>query len=194
MGDATCGNRKERLVDTSRMRRPSSISMTTRRLVDRITRQLELPSNPTERSRRLIETEWIVTNGLGGYASSSMANVITRRYHGILVAALPNPLGRTVMLNHLGERLVRGDRTVSLNSEERVAGRLDTDPAQYVAGVRLEAGLPVWEYEWEGMRVEKRVLMPHGQNTVHVTYRLLGGPEDSMLELHPAVHFRNYEE
>ena len=45
--------------------------------------------------------EWLVTNGLGGYASGTVAGVVTRRYHGILVAALPAPLGRMVMLNHL---------------------------------------------------------------------------------------------
>jgi predicted glycogen debranching enzyme len=60
--------------------------------------------------------------------------------------------------------------------------------------VRLEAGLPVWEYQWEGVRLEKRVLMPHQQNTVHVTYRMLEGPKATRLELHPAVHFRGYED
>ena len=142
----------------------------------------------------LLDTEWLVTNGLGGYASSSMAGVITRRYHGVLVAALPNPLGRTVMLNHLGERVAFDGHSTSLNSEERVAGRVDPDVAARVADVRLEAGLPVWEYQWEGMRLEKRVLMPHQQNTVHLSYRLLDGPQTVRLELMPAVHFRGYED
>jgi predicted glycogen debranching enzyme len=168
--------------------------MTTRRLVDRIVRRLELPAERNERARKLLDTEWLVTNGLGGYASSTLSGVITRRYHGLLVAALPNPLGRMVMLNHLGERLVIGDRATSLNSEETVAGRLDPDVAERVADVRLDAGLPVWEYEFEGVRLEKRILMPHGQNTVHVTYKLLAGPREVWLEIHPAVHFRNYEE
>jgi len=53
----------------------------------------------------LISREWLVTNGLGGYASGTVAGVTTRRYHGLLVAALPNPLGRTMMFNHLSERL-----------------------------------------------------------------------------------------
>ena len=96
-----------------------------RRLLDRVTRPLD-PARPiaTRALRTLLDTEWIVTNGLGGYASSTMAGVITRRYHGILVAALPNPLGRVVMLNHLGERLVIGDRaTFAQRREERAAGR-----------------------------------------------------------------------
>ncbi|MGE5731274.1 MAG: glycogen debranching enzyme N-terminal domain-containing protein, partial [Gemmatimonas sp.] len=165
-----------------------------RRLVDRVVRRLELPAERDARARVLVGTEWIVTNGLGGYSSSTTAGVITRRYHGILVAALPNPLGRVVMLNHLGERLVLNGRTTFLNSEERAGGRVDPDAAALIAEVRLEAGLPVWEYRWEGVRLEKRVLMPHRQNTVHVTYRLLDGPATTRLELHPAVHFRGYED
>ena len=144
--------------------------------------------------RKLLDTEWIVTNGLGGYSSSSMAGVITRRYHGLLVAALPNPLGRMIMLNHLSECVCANGTTVPLNGEERVAGRIDSALAERVASVRLEAGLPVWEYAWAGVRLEKRILMPHRQNTVHVTYRLLEGPDTAMLELIPAVHFRGYED
>jgi len=165
-----------------------------RRLVDRITRQLELPSNPVERSRLLIETEWLVTNGLGGYASSSMANVITRRYHGVLVAALPNPMGRVVMLNHVGERLVVDGPPIWLNDEDLLGGRVDENTGRRIRSARLEAGLPVWEYEVDGVRVEKRVMMPHRQNTVYVTYRLLDGPDSVRLELVPAVHFRGYED
>ena len=165
-----------------------------RRLVDRVTRRVELPDERDARATTLLDTEWIVTNGLGGYSSSTMAGVITRRYHGILVAALPNPLGRVVMLNHLGERLVLNGRTTFLNSEERAGGRIDSDAAALIADVRLDAGLPVWEYRWEGVRLQKSILMPHRQNTVHVTYRLLDGPEKIHLELHPAVHFRGYED
>jgi hypothetical protein len=61
-------------------------------------------SDPTDDSP-LLEREWLVTNGLGGYASGTLAGVATRRYHGYLIAALPNPLGRTVMLNHLIEEV-----------------------------------------------------------------------------------------
>ena len=81
------------------------------------------------------------------------------------------------MLNHLGERLVVGDRATSLNVEKRVAGPMDPAVAARVASFRLDAGLPVWEYAWGDVRVEKRVLMPHRQNTVHVTYRHLQGSD-----------------
>src|SRR5215217_3764507 len=166
----------------------------TRRLLDRVVRRLELPADRDARLRTLLDTEWLVTNGLGGYASSTMAGVITRRYHGILVSALPNPRGRMVMLNHLGESVCLDGKSTPLNAEESVAGRIDASVATRVVDVRLEAGLPVWEYDWEGIRIQRRILMPHRQNTVHVTYRLLDGPETITLELRPAVHFRGYED
>ena len=158
----------------------------TRRLLDRVVRRFDLPRDIEERAQRLLDTEWLVTNGLGGYSSSTLAGLITRRYHGVLVAALPNPIGRMVMLNHLGERLVVDGRATSLTNEERAGGRADHAVAAIVTDVRLEGGLPVWEYAWEGIRIEKRVLMPYRQNTVHVTYRLLDGPAGAVLELLPA--------
>jgi predicted glycogen debranching enzyme len=168
--------------------------MTMRRLFDRVARRLDLPSDRNARAQTLIDTEWLVTNGIGGYASSSLAGVATRRYHGILVAALPNPLGRMVMLNHLGERIEAGGVTTMLNGEERVGGKIDADVAGVTADVRLEGGLPVWEYRVDGIKIEKRVMMPHKQNTVYISYRLLAGPPKARLTLQPAVHFRGYED
>jgi predicted glycogen debranching enzyme len=138
--------------------------------------------------------EWLVTNGLGGYASSTVAGVVTRRYHGLLVAALPAPLGRYVMLNHLLERVRLPNRGISwLGDEDEVAGPNAADRRDHLVEFRLELGLPVWEYELEGHRIEKRVLMPYGQNTVHVTYRLLKGEGSVRLALRPSVQFRPYE-
>jgi len=165
-----------------------------RRLLDRITRPLRLERGEDDGAQQLVDDEWLVTNGLGGYASGTVAGVNTRRYHGLLVAALPNPIGRLVMLNHLGERVcVAGGTPSALGGEERVAGRLDREVAGRLAEFRLEAGLPVWEYEWAGARIEKRLLMPHKQNTVHVRYCLTKGEGPVRLELHPALHFRPYE-
>jgi glycogen debranching enzyme len=71
-----------------------------------------------KRERRDVESdphlseEWLVTNGLGGYASGTVTGNITRRYHGLLIAALANPLGRTMVLNGLSERLRLPDRRV----------------------------------------------------------------------------------
>jgi predicted glycogen debranching enzyme len=165
-----------------------------RRLLDRILRRVDLAVDRDARMQQLLDTEWIVTNGLGGYASSTTAGVITRRYHGLLVAALPNPLGRMVMLNHLAECVTVGGTTAALSAEERGPGRIDPTLGERVVAVRLEAGLPVWEYQWESVRLEKRILMPHRQNSVHISYRMVDGPSAARLELVPAVHFRGYED
>ncbi|HEX3559116.1 MAG TPA: amylo-alpha-1,6-glucosidase [Pyrinomonadaceae bacterium] len=143
----------------------------------------------------LLGHEWLVTNGLGGFASSTVACVPTRRYHGLLISSLPTPLGRTVMLNHVSEwvRLPNGAR-FQIGGQERAGGVLEMPGAHYLAEFRLEAGLPVWCYEVGGTVIEKRVLMLHGQNTVHVNYRLAEGDGPVRLKLRPALQFRPLEE
>ena len=116
--------------------------------------------------------EWLVTNGLGGYASGTVAGLVSRRYHALLVASLPAPLGRMVMLNHLLERVRLPERQVVwLGDEDEVAGPNAADTSEHLVEFRLELGLPVWTYEIDGRVIEKRVVMPHGQNTVHISYR-----------------------
>src|ERR1051325_8958219 len=109
----------------------------------------------------LLTREWLVGNGLGGYASGTIAGVASRRYHSLLIAALPAPLGRQVMLNHLSElvRLPDG-RTFLFGGEER-PGALELHGADYMTEFRLERGLPVWSYQVAGITFEKRVLLPH---------------------------------
>jgi predicted glycogen debranching enzyme len=120
----------------------------------------------------LIEREWLVTNGIGGYSSGTVDGAVTRRYHGMLVAALKNPLGRMVMLN-------------ALHDELRVESLIE---------FRLDGGVPVWRYAIAGGggTLTKRIVMPHRQNTVVIQYRL-DGAKPLALRLTPAVHFRPYE-
>jgi predicted glycogen debranching enzyme len=158
----------------------------TRRLLDTVVRPLKLPDDPAARTATLLDSEWLVTNGIGGYSSGSVAGSNTRRYHGLLVAALPNPFGRMVMVNQL-------DESVATASGAKVDFGNHTEGAQHLVSFRLEAGLPVWEIEADGVRVEKRILMPNGQNTVHVVYRLLRGAS-VQLDLRPSLHIRGYEE
>ena len=137
--------------------------------------------------------EWLITNGLGGYASGTVGGAITRRYHGVLIAALPNPLGRMMMLNGLSERLRLPDRRVVYTGAEELAG-VPPDRTLPVSEFRLEAGLPVWRYDVDGFSLEKRVVIIYRQNTVHVTYRLLSGSGALRLGLRPAIHFRGHDE
>jgi predicted glycogen debranching enzyme len=158
-----------------------------------LTRRLVRPRD-VEPHEPMPRREWLVTNGLGGYASGTVAGVVTRRYHGLLVAALPAPLGRVVMLNHLLERVrIRGSDPLWLGDEDEVAGPNAADRTSHLAEFSLELGLPVWRYAFGGVELEKRVTMPHAQNTVHITYRLLSGDGAVRLTLRPSVHFRPYE-
>jgi predicted glycogen debranching enzyme len=130
-----------------------------------------LPSDGADR-HALVDHEWIVANGIGGYSSGTVAGVITRRYHGLLVAALPNPLGRVVMLNTVVESIDAGS----------------------LVEFRLDGGIPVWRHDLNRGEtiLEKRVFMPYRQNTVIVQYHV-EGKVPLKLRLTPAVHFRKYE-
>ena len=140
----------------------------------------------------LLKREWLVTNGLGGYASGTIAGACTRRFHGLLIAAMPAPLGRVMMLNHFEEHLIAGDRRWRLSSaEERDAERYP-DP-DFLEEFVLEKGLPVWRWSAGGLRIEKRVVMPHLQNTTYIVYRVLEAPGPVTLELRASLHFRPHE-
>jgi predicted glycogen debranching enzyme len=162
--------------------------------MEKILRKIDLSHAGAEDLDLFLHREWLLTNGLGGYASGTLSGHITRRYHGYLTAALPSPFGRTVMLNHLSEWVVLPDgRRIQFGGEERSK---EDDPlltAHYVAEFRLENQLPVWRYEVEGIILEKRVNLLHMQNTVHITYDLLSKQETVALELRPALHFRQHE-
>jgi predicted glycogen debranching enzyme len=138
--------------------------------------------------------EWLVTNGLGGYAAGTISGVLTRRFHGLLISALPAPRGREMMLNALYEQIHTPDGSrVLLGAEERVDTGLRLNGATHLVEFQLEFGLPVWRYEFGGVRLEKRILMPHGQNTVLVSYLLASSEGKLRLELRPAVCFRPHE-
>jgi predicted glycogen debranching enzyme len=143
----------------------------------------------------LLDREWLVTNGRSGYASCTLSGAATRRYHGLLIAALPAPLGRLMMFNHLLEYVrLPSFRTVQFGGEERVGGRLEVHGTEHLVEFRLEGGLPVWRYDVDGFILEKRVFLPYRQNTVYVNYRLLEGKGKVRLKLRPAVHFRGHDE
>ena len=144
---------------------------------------------------RLVDREWLVTNGLGGYAAGTIAGVCTRRFHGLLVAALPAPLGRVMMLNHASEELRLEDgRIVRLGGgDERSEGAFDLEALRAFSGFRLETGVPVWRYEFDGIVLEKSLVLPHLQNTVFIRYRVLEAKGTVHLRIRPSVHFRAHE-
>src|SRR5882672_491246 len=143
----------------------------------------------------LLTREWLVTNALGGYASGTVGGACTRRFHGHLIAALPAPLGRVMMLNHL-EETIEGpnDLCYRLSGEEigmdRPIGHPEPD---FLEEFVLERGVPVWRFAKNGIRIEKRVVMPHVQNTSYMIYKLIEGPPGLTLRLRPSLRFRPHE-
>jgi predicted glycogen debranching enzyme len=141
-----------------------------------------------------LRQEWLVTNGLGGYASGTIAGIPTRRFHGALIAALPAPFGRVMMLNHLGEALQLSDgRIIELGAEESTSGQLALPCTEYLAEFRLEMGVPIWRFEIDDLVLEKRIVMPYQHNTVHISYELLSGNSNPTLLLQPEISIRPHE-
>ncbi len=153
------------------------------------TRSIVLRGVEAERRAALLTREWLVTNGLGGYASGTIGGAPSRRYHGLLIAALPPPYGRRLLLTDVSEELYVGGRRVG-----QLTARTVDDAAQVpIDEFRLDAGLPVWRYDLDGVIVEKRIVMPHGQNTVHVLYELMGGADFARLDVTLAAHHRSHD-
>jgi len=142
--------------------------------------------------------EWLETNGLGGYASSTVLGANTRRYHGLLVAALHPPADRYVLLSKLEETLETGAGRFELSTNQ-YPGAIHPHGYQYFRRFRLDL-YPNFFYEAGEVTLEKTIFMPHGENTVVVQYRVLDwgalAPEQRQcrLELRPLLAFRGFHE
>ncbi|HLY18255.1 MAG TPA: amylo-alpha-1,6-glucosidase [Bryobacteraceae bacterium] len=137
-----------------------------------------------------LRREWLETNGLGGYASSTINGLNTRRYHGLLVAATRPPLGRMVLLSKLEETLVVDGRRFEL-SANRYPGVFHPQGYLYLKEFRQDP-FPVFVYGVEGLEIEKSVFMKQGENTTVVRYELRAPRAACTLELRPLIAFRDY--
>lgn len=138
----------------------------------------------------LTRREWLVGNGIGGYASSTLCCLNTRRYHGMLVAALQPPVGRTVLVSKCEEtlRTPSGVAELGCNAYPRV---VHPDGYEYLQEVQLELGVPAFGYRALGGTLLKTVAMVHGQNTTLVRY-LWEGPTGAELLVQPLITCRDY--
>ncbi len=142
-----------------------------------------------------VQREWLETNGLGSFASSTIAGLNTRRYHGLLVAATQPPVGRLVLLSKLEETLVIDGQRFDL-SANRYPGVVHPQGFRYLKQFRLDP-FPVFTYDVEGIEIEKTVCMVHGEHTTVVTYDLKKNnhpesPKNVRLEVRPLIAFRDY--
>jgi predicted glycogen debranching enzyme len=136
--------------------------------------------------------EWLETNGLGGFACSTITGMNTRRYHGLLTVATRPPVVRVLLLSKFEETIVLGDCRVDLSTNQ-YAGAVHPRGYELLAGFRLDP-FPVFTFECEGARIEKSVCMVHDSNTTVVEYRVLEAPPDVALrlEVRPLLAFRDY--
>ncbi len=138
------------------------------------------------------QREWLVTNGIGGFASGTVAGVPTRRYHGLLVAALKPPLGRTLLATKFDETVEYDGRSYALATNRWTGGTVDPQGYRLLESFRLEGTTPVWTYAVADALVEKRVWMQRGANTTYVQYRLLRGTQPLALAVKALVNYRDF--
>jgi predicted glycogen debranching enzyme len=138
------------------------------------------------------EREWLVTNGIGGFASGTVGGLNTRRYHGLLVASLRPPVERTVMVAKLDAQAQYADVAVDLATNEYADGTVHPQGFRHLHSFRLDGQIPVWTWLIRDALLEQRVWMAHGENTTYVGYKLLRGSRPLDLRLAPLCTYRDY--
>jgi predicted glycogen debranching enzyme len=136
--------------------------------------------------------EWLVTNGIGGFASATINGGTTRRYHGLLVAALQPPLGRTQLVAFLDETVRYAGATYALATHHWASGAVDPQGFLYLESFRLEGATPVWTYALADALLEKRVWMVQGENTTFIHYTLARASSPVEIDLKALVNYRDF--
>lgn len=144
----------------------------------------------------MVDCEWIVTNGIGGYASGTIVGVVTRRYHGVLVAALNPPLGRTVLVAKVDESVSVGGDPVPLfaNQWNTASSPIEPNGFLHLVRFRLDGTMPVWSYEINGALLEKSIWMAPGSDTTYVRYEYRSGPRPLHLEAKVMANYRDFHQ
>ncbi len=138
------------------------------------------------------QREWLVTNGIGGYASGTISGMLTRCYHGLLVAALKPPLERTLLLTRLDENAFYAGETYPLFTNRWNDGIVEPLGYRYLEQFRLEGTTPVWTYACADALLEKRIWMEQGANTTCISYTLARGTEPIALSIKALINYRSY--
>jgi predicted glycogen debranching enzyme len=136
--------------------------------------------------------EWLITNGLGGFASGTIAGSLTRRYHGLLFAALRPPSGRTLLVAALDETATIGERAFRLSTIRWSGGAVDPAGFANIERFRLDGSVPVWTFALDDVRLEKRIFMEQGANTVYVTYTVLESAAPVHLHIKALADYRDF--
>jgi predicted glycogen debranching enzyme len=136
--------------------------------------------------------EWLVTNGSGGYASGTLAGLLTRRYHGLLIAALKPPVGRTLLVTRLDETASYAGGDYALSANRWQGGLVEPLGFHYLERFHLEGTTPVWTFACADALLEKRVWMQPGANTTYVQYYLRRGSAPLSLRAKAIINYRDH--
>lgn len=136
--------------------------------------------------------EWLVTNGIGGFACGTIAGLNTRRYHGLLIASLDPPVQRTALVAKLDAIATYRGRQYALATNEFADGTIAPRGFVHLDSFALDGQLPVWTWLIGDALLEQRVWMAHGQNTTYVSFRLIRGEHPLQLELAPLCTYRDF--
>ena len=138
------------------------------------------------------QREWLVTNGIGGYASGTVSGNLTRRYHGLLIAALNPPVGRTQLVAKLEETATYDGSDYKLATNRWASGAVEPKGYLNIENFRLEGTTPVWRFALADALLEKRIWMRHGENTTYVKYSLGRGSGPLRLTVKGLVNYRDF--
>ena len=136
--------------------------------------------------------EWLVTNGIGGYASGTIAGILTRRYHGLLVAALKPPVARTLLLTKLDETVNYNEQFYDLSTNLWEDGTIAPQGYLNIESFYLDGTIPVWHFAFADGILEKRIWMQQGENTTYISYSYQRGSQPLTLSLKALVNYRDY--
>ena len=154
--------------------------------------QLDVGHDALGRIARAADHEWLVTNGIGGFASSTLSLMNTRRYHGLLFAALRPPVNRVAMVSKLDVMALYGDAHFPLSTNEFADGTLAPRGFCHLESFRLEGLIPAWTWLLGDMRVVQRIWMRHGENTTYIEFSRVGGNKALRLQVEPLCTYRDY--
>jgi predicted glycogen debranching enzyme len=138
------------------------------------------------------QREWLVTNGIGGFASGTVSGNLTRRYHGLLVAALHPPVGRMQLVAKLDETARYDAADYALGTNRWASGAIEPQGHVHIESFRLDGTSAIWKFAIGDALLEKRVWMQHGENTTYVQYAMLRGSQSIELELRTLINYRNF--
>ncbi len=137
----------------------------------------------------VLKKEWLITNGIGGYSSSTIIGVNTRKYHGLLIAPLMPPGDRQVILSKLDESIVIGEKEYNLYTN--MCKNYISDGYKNQIEFQKEF-VPIFTYEVEGIIIKKYICMDYGKNTVAVYYNIKNTDKKVKMKLAPVVNFRGF--